>query len=90
MADKKKASKCKDGKCEKKGNGAKTFLLGAALGAIGGAIAGILTAPKSGKETRKDIAEGSKKVAAKAKATGKKAVAKVSGKKPAAKKTTKK
>ena len=48
MADKKKASKCKDGKCEKKGNGAKTFLLGAALGAIGGAIAGILTAPKSG------------------------------------------
>ena len=86
MADKKKAAK----RTEKKSSGAGKFFLGAALGAIGGAIAGILTAPKSGKETRKDIADGSKKVAAKAKATGKKAVAKVSGKKPAAKKTTKK
>lgn len=89
MADKKKAA-CKGNKCEKKSSGAGKFFLGAALGAIGGAIAGILTAPKSGKETRKDIADGSKKVAAKAKATGKKAVAKVSGKKPAAKKTAKK
>ena len=59
MAEKKKEAK--------KANGNGKFILGAALGAIGGAIAGVLFAPKSGKETRKDIAEGTKKVAKKAK-----------------------
>lgn len=34
---------------------AKDFLAGAAIGAIAGAVAGILFAPKSGKETREDI-----------------------------------
>ncbi|HKR81762.1 MAG TPA: YtxH domain-containing protein [Candidatus Saccharimonadales bacterium] len=33
----------------------KKFALGAAIAAAGGYVAGILTAPKSGKETRKDI-----------------------------------
>jgi gas vesicle protein len=33
----------------------KRFALGAILAALGGYLAGILTAPKSGKETRKDI-----------------------------------
>ncbi|MGI5897633.1 MAG: YtxH domain-containing protein [Candidatus Dojkabacteria bacterium] len=33
----------------------KSFAKGALLGAIGGALAGILFAPKSGKETREDI-----------------------------------
>ncbi len=33
----------------------KSFLKGAVLGAIGGAISGILLAPKSGKQTREDI-----------------------------------
>lgn len=36
---------------------AKDFLKGAAIGAVAGAIAGILFAPKSGKETREDIAK---------------------------------
>ena len=36
---------------------AKGAAIGVAAGAIAGAIAGILLAPKSGKETRKDIAE---------------------------------
>ena len=61
-------------------------LVGAGLGAIGGAVAGILTAPKSGKETRADIARESKKVAKKAQVAGKKTVAKFTGKKTANKK----
>lgn len=35
----------------------KDFLKGAAVGALAGAVAGILFAPKSGKETRADIAK---------------------------------
>ena len=38
----------------------KKFALGAVLAAAAGYIAGILTAPKSGKETRADIKEGAK------------------------------
>lgn len=33
----------------------KKFAVGAAVAAVGGYVAGILTAPKSGKETRRDI-----------------------------------
>ena len=51
---------------KKKSSATGGFFLGAALGAIGGVIAGILTAPKSGKATRADIARGSKKVVNKA------------------------
>ncbi len=57
-------SECKD--C----NGGGKFILGALLGAVVGGIAGVLFAPKSGKETRHDIAEGAKKVGNKAKAAG--------------------
>lgn len=41
----------------KKGNGdlVKKFAIGAALSALAGYVAGVLTAPKSGKETREDI-----------------------------------
>ncbi len=39
-----------------KKDGAKKFAIGAMIAAAAGYIAGILTAPKSGKETRKDIA----------------------------------
>jgi gas vesicle protein len=49
-----------------KGKVAKGFF----LGAIGGAIAGLLFAPKSGKETRDDIKKGARKV----EQTGRKAV----------------
>ena len=45
----------------KKSNGAGKFFLGAAVGAVGGTVAGILTAPKSGKATRADIKRGGKK-----------------------------
>lgn len=38
-----------------KGEGIKKFAIGAAITALLGYIAGILTAPKSGKETREDI-----------------------------------
>ncbi len=42
----------------KKSNGtAKRVAIGAALSAVAGYVAGILTAPKSGKETRDDIKE---------------------------------
>ena len=44
-----------------KNNGTHKFFLGALAGAAIGTIAGILTAPKSGKETRKDIADAGKK-----------------------------
>jgi gas vesicle protein len=37
---------------------AKKFAVGALLAAAAGYVAGILTAPKSGKETREDIKEG--------------------------------
>ena len=43
-------------------NGSAKFWLGAVLGAIAGTVAGIVIAPKSGEETRKDIAEVSKKL----------------------------
>ena len=59
-------SECKDCDC----NGGGKFILGALLGTVVGAIAGVLMAPKSGKETRHDIAEGAKKAGSKAKAAG--------------------
>jgi gas vesicle protein len=37
------------------GNDAKKFAIGAGVAALAGFLAGILTAPKSGKETRQDI-----------------------------------
>lgn len=43
-------------------NGSAKFWLGAVVGAVAGTIAGIIIAPKSGEETRKDIAEASKKL----------------------------
>ncbi len=45
---------------DEKSGGAK-FWLGAALGVVAGTIAGIVIAPKSGEETRKDIADAGKK-----------------------------
>lgn len=60
-------SECKD-------NGGGKFILGAVLGVAVGAIAGVLFAPKSGKETRHDIAEGAKKASNKAKEAGSKFV----------------
>lgn len=39
----------------KNGNLIRKFAVGAALSAIAGYVAGLLTAPKSGKETREDI-----------------------------------
>jgi len=36
-------------------NKGKKFAIGAAVAAVGGYVAGVLTAPKSGKETREDI-----------------------------------
>ena len=41
----------------------KKFGLGLAIGAMVGAVAGILSAPKSGEETRKDLKTKAKKVA---------------------------
>ena len=61
---------------KKKQNGTGTFFLGAAVGAVAGAAAGILTAPKSGKQTRADIARGTKKAARKVKSESKKLAAK--------------
>jgi gas vesicle protein len=37
-------------------------VVGTAFGAIGGFVAGILTAPKSGKETREDVKRETQKV----------------------------
>lgn len=48
-----------------KGNG--KFVLGTLLGAALGAVAGILYAPKSGKETRKDLGDKAKEIARKGK-----------------------
>ena len=42
-------------------NTLKKFAIGAALAALAGYLAGILTAPKSGKETRSDIKEATAK-----------------------------
>jgi gas vesicle protein len=42
--------------------GEKFFAVGAFIGVATGYIAGILTAPKSGKETREDIKSGASKV----------------------------
>lgn len=47
-------------KTKKKGSSG-VFFIGAALGALAGAVTGILTAPKSGKETRADIEREGKK-----------------------------
>jgi len=59
---------------EKSGGG--KFFLGALIGGAVGAVAGLLTAPKSGKETRADIkkkADDTKKAADKKIKQGKKA-----------------
>ncbi len=47
----------------KDNNAGKKLAIGAALAGITGYVAGILTAPKSGKETRADIAQKADKVA---------------------------
>jgi gas vesicle protein len=39
----------------------KKFAIGTAVAAVAGYVAGLLTAPKSGKETRQDIKEGAKR-----------------------------
>ncbi len=44
----------------------KKFAIGAVLAAAAGYVAGILTAPKSGKETREDIKEAAQKTVAEA------------------------
>lgn len=44
------------------GSGNKKLAIGALIGAAAGLVVGILTAPKSGKETRKDIKETAGKV----------------------------
>ncbi len=44
----------------------KKFAFGTAIAALGGYIAGLLTAPKSGKETREDIKNAATKSAAEA------------------------
>ncbi len=43
-------------------DGKSKFALGAIIGTLIGVIAGFLTAPKSGKETRQDIKEGATRV----------------------------
>lgn len=75
----------KKAKAKKDKKGGK-FFLGAAIGAIAGGIAGVLTAPKSGKETQADIKKGGERLAKKAKSAVKKAGAKPAAKKPATKK----
>jgi gas vesicle protein len=42
---------------KEKSHGARNVAIGAAVAGVAGYVAGILTAPKSGKETRKDIKE---------------------------------
>jgi gas vesicle protein len=44
----------------KNNDSVKKFAIGALLAAAAGYVAGLLTAPKSGKETREDIKEGAK------------------------------
>jgi gas vesicle protein len=48
-------------------DGNKKLIIGAAIGAVAGAAAGILLAPKSGKETRKMIGDKAKEIARKGK-----------------------
>jgi gas vesicle protein len=48
------------------GKRVKDFAVGAALAGLAGYVAGILTAPKSGKETRKDIERAATKAKAEA------------------------
>ena len=47
------------------------FAIGALLGAAAGLVAGLLTAPKSGKETREDIKKHADKVYGEIEKTGK-------------------
>lgn len=47
-------------------DGTKKLAIGAAIGVVTGFVAGILTAPKSGKETRQDIKNTAGKVTAEA------------------------
>ena len=61
---------------EEKKSGAGKFFLGALFGAAVGAIAGILTAPKSGKETRKDLKDAGDKAVKDAKKNGEKLLSK--------------
>jgi gas vesicle protein len=51
---------------EKSNKTGSSFLKGTILGVLAGAVAGILFAPKSGKETREDIKKAAKDVAQKA------------------------
>ena len=46
------------------------FLLGAVVGATAGVVAGMLTAPKSGKETRADLKEKAQQLKSDASAKG--------------------
>ena len=55
---------------ESKGTG--KFFLGAVCGVIAGAIAGVVLAPKSGKETREDLKAAGDKAIKSAKETGNK------------------
>jgi gas vesicle protein len=57
----------------KKNHTARNVAIGSAIAAIGGFVAGILTAPKSGKATRQDIKEGASKGMAEAEKELKKA-----------------
>ena len=50
----------------------KKFVFGAMIGAAAGALAGVLFAPKSGKETRKVIADKAGEIAEKSKDLAKK------------------
>lgn len=59
VATRKVANMIKD---KQESSGSAKFWLGAVVGAVAGTIAGIIIAPKSGEETRKDIAEASKKL----------------------------
>jgi gas vesicle protein len=72
-------------KTKKKSNSGGAFALGAAFGAIAGGIAGILTAPKSGKDTRADIKREGTKVVNGAKSQVKKVVKGASTKKTSGK-----
>jgi gas vesicle protein len=56
-------------KRKEKKRAVKNTAVGLSLGAMVGAVAGMLFAPKKGKETREDIAKGAKKVALDVKST---------------------